>query len=193
LDWEGDLSVTKTFHGGRVSKSGRIVNECISASFDPRNLHCVGCDTPHHILNPLKKPVIIFSDQNFVPFMNGGPENCMAVFRAENVSLSELADLAAEVLEKTILPSGTVLLFGSGSHLFKSGPSQYASDWIHMRNRCGQKWPGANICPLIPLVRSDCPGSLARDISILSAWLSEIYSDNACGLLDTWNSLRNFT
>jgi hypothetical protein len=104
LDWEGDPSVTKTFHGGRVSKSGRIVNECISASFDPRNLHCVGCDTPHHILNPLKKPVIIFSDQNFVLFMNGGPENCMAVFRAENVSLSELADLAAEVLEKNNPP-----------------------------------------------------------------------------------------
>jgi hypothetical protein len=60
-------------------------------------------------------------------------------------------------------------------------------------NRCGQKWPGANICPLIPLVRSDYPRSLARDVSILSAWLSEIYSDNACGLLDTWNSLRNFT
>jgi hypothetical protein len=193
LDWEGDLSAKKTFHGGRVSKAGRTVNECVSSSFDPRNLHCVGCETPHHILNSLKIPVLIFSDQNFVPFLNGGPENCVAVFRAENSSLSELADLAAEVLEKTLLPSGTVLLFGSGSHLFRSGPSQYATDWIHLRNRCSQKWPGSNICPLIPLVRSDCPGSLARDISILSSWLCGIYSDNACGLLDTWNSLRTYT
>jgi hypothetical protein len=193
LDWEGDLSVLKTFHGGRVTKNGRTVNDCISVSFDPRNLQCLCCDSPHHILNPLKPPVIVFSDQNFVSSLNGGPENCAAVVRAENSSLSELADLASEILEKVILPSGSVLLFGSGSHLYKGGVSQYASDWIHLRNRCSQKWPGANICPLIPLVRTDCPGSLARDISMLSAWLGRVYADNASGLLDTWNTLRSLT
>jgi hypothetical protein len=43
LDWEEDLSVLKTFHGGRVTKAGRTVNECLASSFDPRNLHCVSC------------------------------------------------------------------------------------------------------------------------------------------------------
>jgi hypothetical protein len=125
LDWEDDPSVLKTFHGGRVTKAGRTVNECLSSSFDPRNLLCVSCDSAHHILNPLKTPVIIFADQNFVPHMSGGPENCIAVVRSENTSLSKLVDLAAEILDGIKLPSGAVLMFGSGSHLFKCGPSQY--------------------------------------------------------------------
>jgi hypothetical protein len=193
LDWEEDMSVLKTFHGGRVSKAGRTVNECMASSFDPRNLHCVSCDTQHHILNPLKTPVIILADQNFMPHLSGGPENCVAVVRAENPTLNELADLAAEIFEKTHLPAGTVLMFGSGSHLFKVGASQYATDWINLRNRCSQKWPGTNICPLVPIVRSDCPGSMARDISVLGAWLGKVYADNASGLIDVWKSLMTYT
>jgi hypothetical protein len=49
LDWHGDTDTLKTFFGGRVNKNGRTVNECISLSFDPRNLFCIGCATPHHI------------------------------------------------------------------------------------------------------------------------------------------------
>jgi hypothetical protein len=193
LDWEDDQTATKTFHGGRVTKSGRTVNECLSSSFDPRNLHCVSCESAHHILSPLKPPVLIFADQNFVPHLSGGPDNCIAVVRAENTSLNELADLAAEILEKIILPHGSVILFGSGSHLFRVGPSQYASDWIHLRNRCSQKWSGSTIGPLIPIIRSDCPGSLARDISVLAAWLGRVYADNATGMIDTWNTLLKIT
>jgi hypothetical protein len=111
LNWEGDPSVLKTFLGGRSTKNGRSVNECLSVSFDPRNLNCLGCD------KPLKPVVIAFADQNFVPFLSGGPENCVAIVRAENCSLNELGDLAAEILDKIPLPAGSNLLFGSGSHL----------------------------------------------------------------------------
>jgi hypothetical protein len=69
LDWTGDDSVLKTFHGSRTTKNGRTVNECISISFDPRNLQCLGCETAHSIFHPLKPPVVIFTDQNFVPFL----------------------------------------------------------------------------------------------------------------------------
>jgi hypothetical protein len=193
LNWEGDNSVTKTFHGGRISKNGRITNECLSASFDPRNLHCLGCATPHHIINPLKPPVLIFADQNFVPFLSGGAENCIAVCRAENPTLGELGDLAAEILDRTLLPPGTTMLFGSGSHLFKNGTSQYASDWISLANRCSQKWPNTNICPLIPIVRSECPGHFARDIATLSTWLGRVYANSTTGLLDTWKALLQTT
>jgi hypothetical protein len=192
LNWDGDKSVLRTFHGGRISKNGRPSNECVSSSYDPRNLHCIGCEKPHVIFNPLKPPVLIFSDQNFVPFLAGGPENCIAVFRAENPTLSELADLAGEVLEKTPLPAGTSLLFGSGSHLFKVGASQYAADWIHLANRGNQKWPNSNICPLVPVIRSDAPGSIVRDIGILADWLGRVYANSTTGLLDTWKHLLQF-
>jgi hypothetical protein len=105
---------------------GRTTNECFSSSCDPRNLLCVGCEQPHHVLHPNKPPVLIFSDQNFVPFLSGGEgENCIAVCRMENPSLSELADLAMEILDRTMIPPGTTFLFGSGSHLFRAGTSQY--------------------------------------------------------------------
>jgi hypothetical protein len=35
LDNPTDPDVLKTFHGARISKGGRTVNECISVSFDP--------------------------------------------------------------------------------------------------------------------------------------------------------------
>jgi hypothetical protein len=116
----------------------------------------------------------------------------VAVFRAENPTLSELADLAGEVLEKTPLPAGTSLLFGSGSHLFRVGASQYATDWIHLANRGNQKWPNSNICPLVPVIRSDAPGSVVRDISILADWLGRVYANSTTGLLDTWKHLLQY-
>jgi hypothetical protein len=128
-----------------------------------------------------------------MPFLSGGAENCIAVCRAENPTLSELGDLAAEILDRTLLPPGTTILFGSGSHLYRNGTSQYASDWISLANRCSQKWPNTNICPLIPIVRSDCPGNFARDITTLATWLSRVYANSTTGLLDTWKALLQVT
>jgi hypothetical protein len=95
-------------------------------------------------------------------------------------------ELSIEILDKNTLPPGTTIVYGSGSHLFKVGTSQYASDWILLMNRCSQKWNAANICPLVPIVRSDCPGSIARDISTLASWLGRVYASSTSGLLDTW-------
>jgi hypothetical protein len=106
----------------------------------------------------IKLLVIMVSDQNFVPFLAGGRENCIAVIWIENPTRSELADIVMEILEKTHLPAGSTLLFGSGSHLYRVGASQYAVDWIQLINRCSQKWPNVNNCLLIPIVRSDLSG-----------------------------------
>jgi hypothetical protein len=35
LDMVGDTDVEKTFHGARICKGSKVVNECISVSFDP--------------------------------------------------------------------------------------------------------------------------------------------------------------
>jgi hypothetical protein len=193
LDWEGDSTVLRTFHGGRISKNGRTVNECLSSSYDPRNLMCLGCSTSHNILHADKPSVLIFADHNFTPFLSGGEKNCIAVCRLENATLNELAELAMEIIDRTILPPGTTLLFGSGSHLFRVGTSQYAADWIMLVNRCMQKWPSVNTCPLIPIFRSDCPGNLARDITTLASWLGRVYANSTTGLLDTWKFLLQTT
>jgi hypothetical protein len=108
LNWEGDTDVLRTFHGNRISKAGRTTNECISVSYDPRNLLCVVCEQPHHILSPRKPPVLIFTDQNFTPALSGGAENCIAVCRLENPTLSELVDIAMEILDKTLIPPGSL-------------------------------------------------------------------------------------
>jgi hypothetical protein len=76
---------------------------------------------PHHILGGDKPVVLIFADQNFVPFLSHDPENCIAVVRLENPSLSELVDIAGELLDRFTLPEKSILLFGSGSHLFRGG------------------------------------------------------------------------
>jgi hypothetical protein len=169
LDWHGDQDTLRTFYGARVNKNGRAVNESISSSFDPRNLFCIGCSNPHHILGGKKPAILVFTDQNFVPFLSGDSENCIAIVRLEDPSLNELADLAGEILDRYNLPSDAVLLFGSGSHLSRVGAAQYAADWINLSNRCSQKWPKAVTVPLIPIIRTESPGSLARDISLISA------------------------
>jgi hypothetical protein len=189
LDWEGDEKVLKTFHGGRISKNGRTTNECVSISYDPRNMMCLGCETPHSVLSTLNPVTMIFSDQNFVPFLSGSTDNCIGVCRGENFSLGELVDLAAEILDKKLLQPGSVLLFDSASHLYKVGGPAYISDWISLVNRCTQRWPSINICPLIPICRSECPGSIVREIEVLASWLGRIYACSTTGLLDSWRKL----
>jgi hypothetical protein len=189
LDWAGDTNVLHTFHGARIAKNNRTVNESISMSYDPRNLICLGCETPHCIISNSGPSTLVFSDQNFVPFLSGGAGNCIGIFRGENFSLNDLADFAAEILDKRHLVPGTVILIGSGSHLFRVGGAAYALDWVHLINRCQQRWPNISICPLVPICRSDTPGSLKRDIELFTSWLTRIYSSSLNGLIDTWNLL----
>jgi hypothetical protein len=47
-------------------------------------------------------------------------------------------------------------------------------------------WRGVHTCPLIPLILSECPGSVTREISQLSVWLGSVYENNNRGLHETW-------
>jgi hypothetical protein len=59
----------------------------------------------------------------------------VAIFRYEDATLSELVNIALEVLDKQTIHPGLVLLFGSASHLFKVGASCYAADWVQLLMR----------------------------------------------------------
>jgi hypothetical protein len=123
----------------------------------------------------------------------GGAGNCIPIVRGENFSLNDLVDLAGEILYKKALLPGSTLLFRSGYHLLKVGGSCYTVDWIHLLNRATQRWQNTNICPLIPICRTDCPGGMIRDIEVLASWLSRVYANSTSGLLDTWRLLLQFT
>jgi hypothetical protein len=113
LNMVGDQEVTKTFHGARICKGSKVVNECISMSFDPQNLMCIGCNN-NHKLGENGRLVICFADQNMVPFITDGEGGCIAIVRLENTSLSDLIDLSFEVLEKFTPPRA--VLFCTAVH-----------------------------------------------------------------------------
>ncbi len=50
-------------------------------------------------------------------------------------------------------------------------------------------WRGIKICPLIPLIITRCPGTLAREILELATWLDNVYENNPAGLLATWTAV----
>jgi hypothetical protein len=192
IEMPGDTEVLHTFHGARMSKGMKIVNECISMSFDPRNYMCVGCKEPHRLGS--KGPVVIcFSDQNFVPLINDSEGGCIAICRMDNTSLSKLVDFSFEVLENFPLVPGSIILYGSASYLFRAGVSVYAREWVDCNTKVGAKWRNIHTCPLIPIVRENCPGSMARDIEQLAAWLLKVYSNNINGLSDCWKAVMAAT
>jgi hypothetical protein len=185
LDMAGDTDVIHTFHGARMCRGNKTTNECISLSLDPRNFVCIGCKEPHKLGS--KGPVVIcFADQNFVPFIQDGLGGCIAIVRIENASLSELVDFSFELLENLPLEQGSVVLYGSASFLYRVGVSVYAREWVDCITKI-------HICPLIPIIRENCPGSMARDLEQLAAWVLKVYSNNIDGLSDCWRAVMQAT
>jgi hypothetical protein len=178
------------FHRARMVKVNVQTNEVISCSFDPATLNCVVCPKSHPILSKTEPVAICFADQNFVTSLSG--TGCIVCVRYEDATLSELAVLALEILDKNNLHPGSVLLFGSMSHLFKVGASCYAADWISLLMKIETRYKNLNVCPLVPVPKSDFPGSVVRDIEIFSTWLHKVYANNIKGLLDTWTAVTHY-
>ncbi len=84
------------------------------------------------------------------------------------------------------LPEGSVLLFGSVSFLSRVGTGMYAQDWQSLVLNTENAWPGTRMCPLIPLIITECPGSVARELAELAAWLAIVYDNNPLGMQVPW-------
>jgi hypothetical protein len=130
---------------------------------------------------------------DFVPFILDREGGCIAIVRLDNASLAELVNLSFKIFETFPLPSGSIVLYGSASYLFRAGVSMYARDWVDCNTRVGAKWRNIHICPLIPIIRENCPGSLARDLEQLAAWVVRVYDGNTAGLKDCWQALLGLT
>ena len=72
LDLEGDSDLCRTFRGTRLSAYGSTVNQSISCSFDPGTMVCLVCEKEHSILPQGEGFVMVITDQNFVPTLEGG-------------------------------------------------------------------------------------------------------------------------
>ncbi len=164
------------------------MNQSISISFDPNTLVCISCATEHKIMG--NTPVTIaFSDQNFVASIVGKEGTCFGVVRMEDASLSDLTELSLEILGNVRVPEGSVLLFGSASFLSRVGTGAYATDWVSVVSQIEKKWRGIRVCPLIPMILTECPGTLAREIAEIAAWFATIYENNPLGLYSMWASV----
>ncbi len=191
LDCIGDTEVLRTFCGTRMSSNNITVNQNISMSYDPTTMKCIVCESGHNILNTGQgdsPPTLVFCDQNFVPTLSG-KESCISITRLEDCSLTELTDLAIEVLERQSIPLGSVLLLGTASHLYKAGTTVFTSDWCESVKKLNEKIRNVKVLPLVPILREDAPGTLGKQLIEYYTWLKTVYDKNTLGLLPVWEKL----
>jgi hypothetical protein len=186
--FEDHSDLGKTFHGSRILKGNATVNQSLSSSFDPSNLICISCNQEHAIVGV--KPIsVCFTDQNFVASVPSKDGACVNIVRLENPSLLELLDMAKEIFASVRIPEGSVFLFGSISHLNRFGTSLYARDWVAFVAGASASWRGVHVCPLIPLVTSECSGSVTREICEMSTSFGTVYDSDNKGLHEAWTPL----
>jgi len=186
----GDTDVLRTFRGVRQQRAGESVDQYITFSLDPSNLQCLSCAEEHPILQGHKPVVVILSDENFVPLWpNTDKEKCVVIIRIEGGGLLELTDTFSDVFGRSGLPEGSVLLLGSLTHLHRFGVSHYARDWTEMVMSMSRSWPSVRLGPLIPLIREDVPGGVARELTELASWFGRMYTGNIQGMAASWNML----
>jgi hypothetical protein len=89
-------------------------------------------------------------------------------------------------LRKKSLEEGSILMFGTVSYLSRCGTSIYARDWTEVVALSSSSWHGIRICPLIPLISVECPGSVVREICELATWFEQVYDSNPQGMRDAW-------
>jgi hypothetical protein len=188
LDLEDD-HLDRTFRGSRICSFDTVVNQNITLSFDPQNLTCTTCTASHSIVPKDGRGLIIFiTDQNFVSAV-GGTDSCVPVIRMEDPSLEELFVFTKEVLGRSAVPSGSLFLVGAASHLQRVGTTLYALEWQRVVSMFAQRWPNAQVGPLPPALREDCPGTLIKNLVEIRYWFDRVYGNNIIYPKDAWDSL----
>jgi hypothetical protein len=174
-----------------MSSNNTTVNQNISMSYDPATLKCIVCESGHNILSTGQgdaPPTLVFCDQNFVPTLSG-KQSCIAITRLEDCSLTELTDLALEVLERQSIPLGSILLLGSASHLYRAGTTVFTNDWSDSVCKLNEKLRNVKVLPLVPILREDAPGTLGKQLIEFHTWLKIVYEKNTLGILPVWEKL----
>jgi len=175
------------FTGTRIKK-GTDFHQNGSFSFDPATMICIACEKNHPVFVQGESTGICLSDQNFPANLSGSAteKGCIATIRIESAGLSELLDIFDEIFAGTAIPPGTTLCVGSATDLHRSGPTVYATEWVKINAELAKTHPGMHVCPLVPVISENFPGSLAISIAAITAWFSSIYASGNRGLLPVW-------
>jgi hypothetical protein len=106
-------------------------NVSSSVSRWDEGIFCVSCDENHDF--NVDKPFVVFiTDQNFPPSLPAGETRCCVVLRLEDCLLSEQPGILKEFFgnRSGYLPEGSMLCFGSLSHLTMRGLETYADEVV---------------------------------------------------------------
>jgi hypothetical protein len=137
-------------------------------------IFCVSCKQEHDF-NDNKPFVVFITDQNFPPSHLADEHRCCVVLRLEDCLLSEQPGILKEFFGNRTgyLPEGSVLYFGSLSHLALRGLETYAEEVVKMfRVFSNMLSGGCSVAHTVhfPLggIESDC---IIRDMYDLDSWL----------------------
>ena len=123
-------------------------------------MDCLSCVQGHSLRNRIESglPVaIVLADQNFpasAPAANG---DCLTILRVEDGLLPEIENAFSErfrayLAPHGVLPSGSVIMIGSLSHLHARGVADYAEAVVGVTNTLLAKaGNGVDVVPLIPI------------------------------------------
>jgi len=187
LNLADDPQLHKTFRGSRVTSKGEVVNQAISASFDPATLLCTTCSKEHSIIpTDESEMVIIVTDQNFVAGLSG-KSSCVPVVRLEDPTLKELFDISVEILDRYSLPNGTLFLVGSTSHLCEMGSTIYSLDWIRMCKDFSARWRHVKVGPLPPVLREPSPAATTKVLTEIWSWFTKMYGTSTTFPAAAWD------
>jgi hypothetical protein len=172
----------KNFHIPTLRK-----NVSSSVSRGEGGLFCVTCESEHTFEG--NEPIcVIISDQNFPPSLPTNERRCCVVIRLEDCMLSEQPGLLKEFFgnRSGYLPEGSLLLFGSLSHLAARGLENYAEEVVRtFKSFANMLSRGCSVTHnvIVPLGGIDSEG-LIRDLYDLDCWLRS-------GAVSTFLSLPN--
>jgi hypothetical protein len=144
---KGDNRVLRT-----VYKEDIQSQSVSSLSFNPVKWVCAACPKSHPVFGggEGKRTVVVIADQNFPGLLPSAEGNCLAIIRLEKGCLTELVDFAINIAKTVSVPSGTVFLVGSLSHLEKSGTQSYATACINAKRRLMGAFKKCEVVPFIP-------------------------------------------
>jgi hypothetical protein len=155
-------------------------------------LWCVSCNESHSFNNN-DPVVVILTDQNFSPMVPATDKKCCVVLRLEDSLLSELPGVLKEFFgnRTRYLPEGSLLIFGSLSHLVSRGPENYAEEAVKMAKVFSNMLDRS--CSIthtvfLPLGGVESPG-IIRDMYDVDCWLKSGSISSSFSLPATRNAV----
>jgi hypothetical protein len=125
----------------------------LSFSFDPVSMRCGDCADQHRVLESGREGVaeprlFVLADQSFpggVPVP--GSAGCVCVMREEYSSLDSLVELFIEVTRGCSIPTGSIVMIASLTHLADVGFGPYAEDLNNAVQKINRVFRGGACVP----------------------------------------------